>query len=1463
MKPTSACLRLLAFALLNAFLLPAAVQGAVDQADAARIMPVSQVRAGMRGYGLTVFHGQTIERFDVKVEGVLPNINSGRPLILVRVGGGQLSRRAINIAEGMSGSPIYIGGKIIGAIAYAGSFAVEPLGLVTPIEDMLGAWDPKMPTVPPGTGQIKPLPQPIRIDGKAMTSVGILPSVDSKPTGDDPTCGWFRPMATPLIASGLSAKTLAMASDKLSMLPVSVRPGPGRMPGTQIPLKEGSAVGFSLATGDVEMTAIGTVTYVRGGRVLAFGHPFLGMGPIQLPMSTVWVHDVFPSYEASYKMASPVSIVGTSAQDMPFSVAGVIGKAAEMVPVEVNVRGDTAGPGRRFHVNILKHPLLTPVLARLVTSEALSRERPYPGEAMARVSVAVTGKDIGTVKRSNLFFSPVDITQSALGDLQDIISLLQDNRFHPVAITKLSLDVDIIQTRQTADIERMTIDRSVYQPGETIDVAVQIRPYSKDPVVRHVAVKVPDNAMDGRAILIVQGGSAASGMPALPLVVGSQAVAKPASPGEIREAASIKQMLQRYSELNTNDQLVTRLQLPTASFSIEGEKLVNFPPAMENAIQTPRATSSTLIRDEVKVASTTDWYVNGTQGLPLVIRRKSHSEKATSAAPPASASPTETTPESTDQDASKTVVAILDDGSEDVSVSQAHREPWLQQFNAASSDTDSSSDAEANVSDDTTQDTSSEDTASTVSGDDTSKSAASPETSADAAKPDGSTSKKPEQNGKPKVADIGRTTKTWLQTSEADFLKGDPTGASVSSAGAVVPGYNLSRIGSVEDPYIWALCQYGDDAFLAATGSKGRVWKINKDLSQPLFSVSGSQATSLTLTSDSRIWAGSSPDGAVWSFEKGEARKVATLPTKHIAALALAGSDSVYAAAGDSGKIWLVTANGTVSLYADTHQRNTQTLKAADGVLYAGTSGDAAVWKIADGRAEALLRVNEDYVSSVGVTSGGVVYASTGPRGKVYRIEQGKSALAVVDKLKGSSAPLVVNADQSVTVVDDESVYRLFPDNTKTTQKADDLQDVFALSATSAGDIIGGTTNGSVLWRLSPATSASFESAVHDAGRLARWGFVQDVTRGGKTQLEVRCGNTPEPDQTWSAWKAVDNSSSAGISSQRYLQYRAKLSDGSARLEQVQISYLPVNQPPTVKLTKPVAGAVISGSQTVSWSGSDPDGDKLSYKLFYSADKGKTWKVLDGAVARASSTAQTTETKSEPPSSTQKPAAQKVTLPDRAELEAMLKDHPEIPAELREQILASAPEVREKFSTELEAEKQEKAASAAGTAASQEKSEKSTTNTSYTWDTTKFDDGLYLLKIEASDALANGPDALTHTAQIGPIRVANAKPEIRLFGWAEPEDGGELMVRGHASSKSATIVTVQYRVDEKGDWAVAVPADGMFDGFIEDFRVPLKGIKDGQHTVEAQIKDSAGNTARVERTIKIRAKAAQKPKTEP
>lgn len=1422
LKPWRICARAI---LMLSLLLPAvAGSSALDPQDAARIMPVSQVRAGMEGYGLTVFRGDTIEQFAVKVLGVLPNANAGSPLILVRIGGGELNRRPINVAEGMSGSPVYVNGKLIGAVAYAGAFAMEPLGLLTPIEDMLQAWDPSLPGAPPGVEPPTPLPLPIPLEvgGETLTTVGISTDLNTLPATSE-GCAWFRPLLGSITTSGFSAKNLARLNAELAGFSTVARQGPGRMDGRPSgELKPGSAVGFSLVTGDVDMTAIGTVTYRRGDRILAFGHPFMQFGPIEMPMSTAWVHDIFTSYMSSFKLASPVSVIGASTQDLPFSVSGELGLNADMLPMEIKVSGDNVPQTFNFRANVLRHPLITPLLVQLVASEAIMRPRPYPGQAMASVTTRVKPEGLPEVTRTNLYYSEVDVGGAALEDLQTILTLLQNNRFEPVQLERVSMDVQVYNTLQTATIERIHLDRTEFEPGETVEVDVQVRPYRGEPEQKTVTVTIPENALDGRAVLMVQGGSSSSLLGPVLALPEAAVMSRPGEVEDIRNAASVQQMLERYQKLPRNNELIAQVILPSGSFVVEGERLKGLPPVMEEALQSPKSSGTRLARDQVKGSLETGWFVRGGQMLALNIRRRNLLEKA--AARP-SVPPQVIKVESLESDEDS---EDLEDESEDspfpsltaLSTGAARVTVTEEEVSSSASERDST-----NNSSDTSEDA----------------------------------KDKPGKPSGEEAKDLGRNTRTWLQTTKDDFAKGRGQGIAVTSSGSLAPGMTFRRLADLPGQFVWAVSPYEGGA-VAGGGSDGTVWSIKADGNrEKLFETEGSQVAAV-VNDGKTVWAGTSPDGRVWSYSGGSARQVAKLPTAHVAALVPDGEGGVYAAAGDSGLIWRVNSDGSFRRVADTGASHVQTLYlTSGGTLLAGTGSQAAVWNVMPGNTEAVFKASEDYVSSIVQAPDGSIYASTGPRGKTWRIRPGAAPVAVVDRLNHPYAPLLVDGDD-VLVCDGQQIHRVRPNRTLLTSQHEKPLEVFAAAPDTDGGLYLGTVNSGAIWKAEPSREAVYESAIHDAGRPAAWGIVRMHPAPEGVQLQVRTGTTETPGQGWSGWVDIAPGQSITRQGDRYVQYRLQTSNSApangSLVEQVQISYLPANQPPTVKFSKPVAGDAVRASAQIRWTGSDPDKDRLAYELSYSSDGGQTWKSLETETSDAADDSDESESSDQDGEAADpgdnNEAHDQPEAEDDAEngedeggvdqdtleqLQAELERHPDLPQQVKETIMAAAPDVVEN----------------ARSNSNDNGSSSSTNNTTYTWNTRKVSDGEYWLKITASDAPANGIDALEDEAILGPVIVSNTEPSIMI--WAASPDwdvqNKTLEISGVATTSVAPVAMVQYRLGGRGEWFAAQPLDGVYDETDETFVIRARDVQPKDITkLEVRVQDTAGNTAMESKDIK-------------
>lgn len=293
--------------------------GRAASTDAPPIMTLAQVRPGMRGYGLTVIRGTTIARFDIQTMGILRG-GPASDLILFRATG-PVIREAGGTASGMSGSPLYIGDRLIGALSYGYHFAGvdADLSLATPIEDMLKMLSPAEPVRSDVRPRVYEAPTPIASAVGPISRVVLLGSTAEAAAYNaqrPPETVAVAPAAVPMFAAGFSPRAMALLARQLeryNVVPTQGYGGSRDFPPP--PVEPGSSIGIQLARGDVEVGAIGTVTYRRGTQILAFGHPLLNAGPAAMPLTAAWVNTIVRSLEFPFKEASTGAVVGTTVQD--------------------------------------------------------------------------------------------------------------------------------------------------------------------------------------------------------------------------------------------------------------------------------------------------------------------------------------------------------------------------------------------------------------------------------------------------------------------------------------------------------------------------------------------------------------------------------------------------------------------------------------------------------------------------------------------------------------------------------------------------------------------------------------------------------------------------------------------------------------------------------------------------------------------------------------------------------------------------------------------------------------------------------------------------------------------------------------------------------------------------------------------------------------------------------------------
>jgi hypothetical protein len=548
------------------------------------VMPVKEVKAGMEGVGRTVFSGTTLEEFKVHILGVLENVmGPSRSLILAKLEGGPLA--TTGVIAGMSGSPVYIDGRLVGAVSYSlGQFPREAIAGITPIDEMVDATG--LPERRP-TGTQAKLQLPISSASLAAvlqetfgrTSPFARSSADLRFTGlglaqmsGNELGAMLRPIATPLVMGGFGgdvADVIANGFAASGFTPVAGVIGGGTVaassvPGAAPPLRPGDPIGVGLVSGDLALGATGTVTDVVGDRVYAFGHPFYNLGPTHFPMTQAFVHVVLPSLMSSSKIASLGAVVGTIEQDRATAIAGTLGTGPSMLPIRLALETDR-GPRREFKFSVVRDQLFTPLLTYLsVVNTLKSYEREFGSS-----SFVVKGRALVDQHDEIAFedlFTGDSPSVGAATYIAGPIAFLLTNDYEPVEINELDLTIVSSESPRTATLERVWIDAPAVKRGRTVPVKMLVRTYRGDEVIHTVPVDVPVNA-NGPLTLLVADGSRLAQL-------------EQRETRQSPQAHGVAQMVKAFNKARKNNRLYVRLISADQGAVVGGETLAALPPSV-------------------------------------------------------------------------------------------------------------------------------------------------------------------------------------------------------------------------------------------------------------------------------------------------------------------------------------------------------------------------------------------------------------------------------------------------------------------------------------------------------------------------------------------------------------------------------------------------------------------------------------------------------------------------------------------------------------------------------------------------------------------------------------------------------------------------------------------------------------------------------------------------------------------
>ena len=450
---------------------------------APEFLPVDQITKGMHGIAKTVVAGNAIEEFGVEVLEVMKQKGPAGDLILVRTYGDVIERTG-GIAQGMSGSPVYINGKLVGAIAYGWSLTDHKIGMVTPIADMLKLWE-----IADGQAEQKVPEQELA----AMSA------------------------ATPLMVSGFGEQALKMLADKLKPYNLTPYAVSGSIDDANNGIayktvEPGSTIGVQLVRGDVSVGALGTVTYVEGDKILAFGHPFLKRGKANYFLTDADVFTTISGLENSFKVGTSTEAIGVINQDRGAGVAGKLGKFPGIVPLRISVTDKNLGQTNDMWAQVIQDEELAPTLAAVSVFNAIEKTTDRVGSGTAKISFEISANGIPgqALKRENMFYTQGNIGELAVAEVHEALALLTGNQFSAVDIMDVKVNVAIDTERRTATIIEAKAATDPVKPGDKVDIAVKLKPYRNEPITRHITYTVPKDQQAGTLMLAVRGGGMVS-----------------------------------------------------------------------------------------------------------------------------------------------------------------------------------------------------------------------------------------------------------------------------------------------------------------------------------------------------------------------------------------------------------------------------------------------------------------------------------------------------------------------------------------------------------------------------------------------------------------------------------------------------------------------------------------------------------------------------------------------------------------------------------------------------------------------------------------------------------------------------------------------------------------------------------------------------------------------------------------
>ena len=586
-----------------------------------RLFALEDLRPGMTGVARTVFSGTEPHEFGVEILGVLPGFPGPRQsAIIARLSGSEVQKTSV--FAGMSGSPVYIDGRLAGAIAFSFPFAKEPICGITPIKQMLDIFEDgsgsksREPREPRSVSfsQLASAEWKQSLPKQAIAGTPLIASVAS----GSPLVGLMgqqiQPIATPVVFGGISQESLSLFSSQLisnGLLPLSGVGGATPMtplgPVTEKTLTPGTSISVQLVRGDYSIAASGTVTFRDGDHIYAFGHPFLSLGSADMPMTESSVVTVIPNMNNSFKLAVAGQMVGAISQDRATGVYGKLGQAPRMIPVKINLH-TSRDRTEQFSYEVTSDPFLTPLLVNLTVYNTITASERSIGESTISVrgQVGIVGQEPVEVERR---FSSGNAPLLAAGSIAVPVGALLTSGFDNVQISGIALDITSTDTKYAATLERISLDRTEVRQGEDVEIQAYVRTDSGKQFVQRIPVKIPADVPAGQLVIFVGDGGALQ----------ESSAAKAFVPQDLG------QLVSAINKIRKDDRLYVKLFRVTPGVVIGTNELPNLPPSVVATLNNDRSSGgytamplSPLLEKELAPA---EFVISGQQLIAIEVVR--------------------------------------------------------------------------------------------------------------------------------------------------------------------------------------------------------------------------------------------------------------------------------------------------------------------------------------------------------------------------------------------------------------------------------------------------------------------------------------------------------------------------------------------------------------------------------------------------------------------------------------------------------------------------------------------------------------------------------------------------------------------------------------------------------------------------------------------------------------------------